>query len=205
MLTEVCSVSASNPDPKIISQAAEAIQNGKLVVFPTETVYGIAAHALDPKVLLRLSEVKNRPQEKHYTWHVASISKIKEEIKVWPKWLESFLKEFWPGPLTVIVEVKVGGTRGFRMPNHEVALALIRECQVPIVAPSANLSQMPAPTDAKEVLVQLEGKVDLVLDAGKTQLGSSSTVLDLSQKKPKILRAGAISEETINRWFERSL
>jgi len=202
MLTEVLTVSTEQPDPGSIQKAAKAIQAGKLVVFPTETVYGIAANALDQTAINKLCEIKNRPKEKPLTWHIAEISQLKDSINETPVGLDNLLEAFWPGPLTVIVKTKNGEKQGFRMPDHPVALALIRHCNVPLVAPSANLSGEKPPTTAEEALKALDGVVDLVLDAGKTALKRESTVIDMTQTPPKVLREGAIKEKTLQEWFK---
>lgn len=201
MLTKVVAVSATNPEPQAIREAARAVREGGLVVFPTETVYGIAANALDPKALEKLYAVKGRPKDKPFSWHISSIDQFKEQASDFSPQLAELAAAFWPGPLTLVVDTHDGGKTGFRMPAHPVALALIRASGVPIVAPSANLSGQKSPTSAEEALASLDGKVDLVLDAGKTEWGQDSTVVDLTQRSPKILRAGAITEEQLNKWF----
>lgn len=202
--TEVVKISARSPEKELIEKGAKAIREGKLVIFPTETVYGIAVNVLDKEALEKLYQVKGRQKQKPFSWHIAELSQLESELQDPPKWLHRFLSEFWPGPLTVVLNVKSGKTRGFRMPDHPVALALIKASRVPVVAPSANLSGQKPPLTVKEALKDLDGKVDLALDAGKTIVKQESTVLDLSGKKPKILREGALSKEKIDSWFKKN-
>lgn len=199
MLTQVLRVSAEQPEPDLIRQGATALRDGKLVIFPTETVYGIAANALNEAAITKLYAIKGRPKDKPFTWHIATLSQFKEDLENCPAWLDELLKKFWPGPLTVVVPTKNGETRGYRMPDHPVALALIEQAEVPVVAPSANLSGKLPPTTLEEALVDLEGQVDLAIDAGKTRFLKESTVLDCTQPKPKILRQGALQ---IEKWLE---
>lgn len=204
MLTEVLKVSSQSPEKEVIEKGAKAIQQGKLVVFPTETVYGIAVNALDEAALEKLYQVKGRPKDKPLSWHVANLSQVYSQLENKPDWLDDFLTTFWPGPLTVVLKVGNGQTCGFRMPDHPVALALIQESHVPVVAPSANLSGAVPPVTMEQALADLNGKVDLALDAGKTEVQQESTVLDLSSGEPQILRQGALSKEQIDSWFERN-
>lgn len=200
-MTRVILVSASAPEPERIEEAAQAVRGGQLVVFPTETVYGIAANATDLAALKKLYAAKGRPRGKPLSWHIASVEQLEAVAEVSPQ-LRELIGAFWPGPLTLVVKTKSGEKVGFRMPDHPVALALIRRVGVPVVAPSANLSGAKSPTTAQEALADLDGKVDLVLDAGKTPMGKDSTVVDLTQTPPQILREGAIRREVLTQWFK---
>jgi len=202
MLTKVLKVSASAPELKLIQEAAAAVRAGKLVVLPTETVYGIAANALDAQALERLYRVKGRPKEKPFSWHIADVQVLRNQVAEWTLLLQEIVDTFWPGPLTLVVATRGGGHIGFRMPAHPVALALLRESGVPVVAPSANLSGNKSPSSAQEAMAELNGKVDLILDAGPTQWRQDSTVLDLTQIPPRILREGAVSKEKWETWYE---
>lgn len=202
MLTKVVPISAAAPEEKAIREAARAVREGKLVVFPTETVYGIAVNALDPQAIERLYAVKGRPKGKPLSWHIDDIQKLEAQAKNLTPQLRQLIAAFWPGPLTVVVANRAGGKTGFRMPDHPVALALIRESGVPVVAPSANLSGGKSPVTAEEALADLNGKVDLVLNAGKTPCAKESTVLDITETPPRILREGAVSREKLEAWFK---
>ncbi|MDD5496095.1 MAG: L-threonylcarbamoyladenylate synthase [Candidatus Omnitrophica bacterium] len=180
------------PDRKNIAYCAKVIKAGGLVAFPTETVYGIAANLSSSEAIRRLYKVKNRPRSKPFTVHITSLATIKKMGCAAGKEVRPVLKRFWPGPLTVILKSKRGKRIGFRMPANKVAIELIRAAAVPVVAPSANLSGRLPPISAKDVLRQLDGKIDVLLDAGRTKVGVESTVLDLTVKPPKILRKGAI-------------
>lgn len=191
--TIVLKVDALSPDEKLISQAAQAIREGGLVAFPTETVYGIAANRLDEKAIESLRAVKNRPEDKPFTVHVSDLSMIEKLGCVVTKDAKVLIDKFWPGPLTIILRSDSGEKIGFRMPANKTALALIAEAKVPVVAPSANVSGNAAPSTAEEVLKDLDGKIDILLDAGSTEVGVESTVVDATATPPKILRKGAVA------------
>jgi L-threonylcarbamoyladenylate synthase len=190
-----------DPDKKVIAAAAETIRSGGLVGFPTETVYGIAANLDDPKAIDRLYAIKNRPKNKPFTVHIAEEASIIEAGCVVNEEASHLIKKFWPGPLTIILKSKKGAKIGFRMPENRIALELIRACGVPIAAPSANISGHPAPTDASSVLKELDGKIEMVIDGGNTRIGVESTVVDLTEKEPKVLREGAITSHRIKEIF----
>ena len=205
--TIVLKVNSENPEEDKIKAAAKIIRRGGLVAFPTETVYGLGADALNPKAVQRIFEAKNRPFDNPLIVHIADkreIYRLSDEI---PEGIDK-LMDFWPGPLTLILKASrivpretTGGldTVAIRMPNHKVALALIRESRVPIAAPSANLSGRPSPTTAMHVKQDLEGRIDMILDAGPTKIGVESTVLDLTSKPPQILRPGGLPFEELKR------
>lgn len=195
--TLVLTTDPDKPDDRVIGIGAKLLRNGGLVAFPTETVYGIAANLLDKAAIARLHKVKKRPSGKPYTVHIASASQIKDMGCTVTKEAKTLIDRFWPGPLTIILKSKKGKKIGFRMPDNNVALALIKEAAVPVVAPSANISGHSAPKTAKEVLKELAGKIDIVIDAGHTDIGIESAVVDLSVKHPKVLREGAIGAKKI--------
>lgn len=195
MRTRVLPVDPEHPDPMSIREAAGLLRRGGLVAFPTETVYGLGANLEDPQAIQELYQVKQRPFEKQVTLHIAQASAVESQgVKV-SSFARELMSRFWPGPLTLVLGRPDGSTLGFRIPNHPVALALLKEAAVPVVAPSANLSGSAPPRTAAEVLRDLADKIDLVLDAGPTPVGIESTVLDLTTDRPKILRRGAIGEE----------
>lgn len=197
MRTLVLKVSPKDPDRSVISLSAKIIKKGGLIAFPTETVYGIAANLLDKKALGRLYRIKNRPRNKPFTVHIADIGIIRRMGCTITKKAKALIRRLWPGPLTVILKSKDNKRIGFRMPDHKVALRLIKASGIPVVAPSANISGHRPPTDSKTVLKYLGGKIDILLDGGPCKVGVESTVIDLTMKPPKILREGAISREKL--------
>ena len=195
MRARVLCVDPVRPDPGLIREAAAVLRRGGFVAFPTETVYGLGANLQDPQAIQELYRIKQRPFEKQVTLHVADLKEIEAQGVVVSELTRKFMRQFWPGPLTLVLARGDGSTVGFRMPKHRVALALLKEASVPVVAPSANLSGKASPRTAQEVLADLADEIDLVLDAGATPGGVESTVLDLTGEVGRILRRGAISEE----------
>ncbi len=197
MKTEIIKTDNNNPDKTALEEAAKIIKKGGLVAFPTETVYGLAADYLNKKALDRLSEVKNRPKDKPYTVHISDydvIGALSCEVSIFEEYL---IQQFWPGPLTLILKTETGGKIGFRMPKNRLALDFISACKTPIAAPSANISGNNAPRTAEEVLRDLDGKIEMVLDGGMTEMGAESTVVDVTAFPYRILREGAIKKAQI--------
>lgn len=189
-----------------IARAAELLRAGRLVAFPTETVYGLGAHALDDAAVRRIYEAKGRPAINPLIVHVASTAAARELAAGWSDAAEKLAAALWPGPVTLVV--KKGGsvpdlvtagqdTVGLRVPKHPVALELLTEARVPVAAPSANLSTQVSPTTAQHVVRGLGSRVDLVLDGGPTTVGIESTVVDVTTDVPRILRPGMISRDDI--------
>ena len=199
MKVSIIKIDPANPDKRKIAIAAKVIREGGLVVFPTETVYGIAANLLDRKALERLYMVKARPEGKPFTVHISDLKMIRDMGCEITGTAEKLMAKFWPGPLTIILKSRKGRKIGFRMPADKTALELIRLSGVPVVAPSANLSGKPAPATAEEARADLEGKIDMVIDGGRTEIGLESTVVDLTVDPFKVLRAGAIKEEELSK------
>lgn len=197
--TTVFKVDPKTPDARAIARAAKAVKDGLLVAFPTETVYGIAANFLDQKAVDRLYEVKKRFKGKPFTVHIADVKTIRDMGCAISKKAKAAMEKFWPGPLTIILKSKDGRKIGFRMPANKVALELISASAVPVVAPSANISGNKPPTDAKSVLRDLNGTIDVLIDSGPTDVGIESTVVDLTVTPPVILREGAIKRATLMR------
>ncbi|MBU4311973.1 MAG: threonylcarbamoyl-AMP synthase [Candidatus Omnitrophica bacterium] len=206
MKTEIITVNPDNINPVYIKTAAETIKGGGLVAFPTETVYGLGADAFNPKAVAKIFEAKKRPLEDPLIVHIAQkedLYKLAEDI---PDMALRLADEFWPGPLTfvfkksdMVLDVITAGldTVAIRMPANEIALNLIKESKAPIAAPSANLFGRPSPTTAQHVLEDLDGRIDVIIDGGKTTVGVESTVLDLTQDVPSILRPGGVSIERL--------
>lgn len=190
--TLIENIDAQYPDKTIIAQAAKIIKQGGLVVFPTETVYGIAADSTNPKAIAKLNRIKKRPKKKPYTIQLAYKKNIVNYAHNISSQAKSSIKKHWPGALTAILHKKKSGKVGIRIPDHKVALALIKKTGRPIAAPSANISGRKSPKTARDAAQQLAGLVDLILDAGPAKYGKSSTVVDFTVTPPKILRQGAL-------------
>jgi L-threonylcarbamoyladenylate synthase len=191
-MTIVVRINASRPEAAKIREAASVLKNGGLVGFPTETVYGLGANLLDTAAVKRVYSIKRRPASKPLTVHVADIKTVKKMAGRIPVKAARLIKKYWPGPLTIILKDKRGRKVGFRMPDNKIAFMLIKESGVPVVAPSANISGNKPPASAKEVLRDLDGRIEVVIDGGRTKIGIESTVVDMSGARPRILREGAI-------------
>lgn len=201
METELLVVDPAAPDPRVLAHAGALLRAGRLVAFPTETVYGLGADALDAAAVGRIFEAKGRPSYNPLIVHVADAEGARALAAGWPALAERAAAAFWPGPLTLVLPKKpqVPGvvtagldTVGLRVPAHPVALGLLRAAGVPVAAPSANPFTRVSPTTANHVLRGLRGRIDLVLDGGATPVGIESTVLDLSGPAPLLLRPGVI-------------
>lgn len=195
-------------DEKRIKVAAKLIREGKLVAFPTETVYGLGADALNSKAVRRIFEAKGRPADNPLIVHIADFNQVHELVKEVPSEVELLAKHFWPGPLTVVLpkrenvpKITTGGLEmvAIRMPAHEIALGLIRASKRPIAAPSANISGKPSPTLAEHVVDDFYGIIECIIDGGETTIGVESTVIDLTTKPPTLLRPGGLPMEEIER------
>jgi L-threonylcarbamoyladenylate synthase len=206
--TVLLTVDSKKPDIDKIRLAADIIRRGGLVAFPTETVYGLGADALNPKAILSLFKAKKRPLDNPPIVHVGKMGDVYGLAEKVSSKADELMREFWPGPLTLVFkcsmnvpEVTVAGldTVAVRMPSHPVALALITESSCSIAAPSANLAGKPSPTSAEHVFDDLNGRIDAVLDGGATNIGVESTVLDVSVDPPLILRPGGTSVEALRR------
>jgi L-threonylcarbamoyladenylate synthase len=208
MKTLLLTVNPENPDAAKIQAAAQIIQRGGLVAFPTETVYGLGADALNPVAVLALFEAKKRPLDNPPIIHVADPKEVYRLVEEVPPKARVLMDRFWPGPLTLIFKrssivpkVTVAGldTIAIRMPNHSVALALIKQSRCPIAAPSANLAGKPSPTNAQHVYEDLNGRIDAIIDGGPTNIGVESTVVDLSVDPPMLLRPGGTPFEALKK------
>lgn len=192
--------------PDAISRAASLLRQGRLVAFPTETVYGLGADAENATAVQALFAAKGRPAEHPVIVHLADVSQLTEWAEAIPDQARSLAAAFWPGPLTLILrrnrrasDLVTGGlkTVGLRVPGHPVAQALLREFGGAIAAPSANRFGRVSPTQARHVMEELDGLIDLVLDGGPCQVGLESTIIDLSCSQPAVLRPGGITHEQV--------
>lgn len=199
-------VDRGQPDEARIAEAADILRAGGLVVFPTETVYGLGADGLNPVAIRRVYEVKQRPPLRPLTLMIAARETVAELAVDVPPEAWAVMEAFWPGPLTVVLwkservppETVGGGDRvGLRFPAHPVPCALIRQAGVPLAAPSANRSGRPAPATAQAAQAELGEAVDLYLDAGPADSGVASTVLDLTVRPARLLRRGEVSREAL--------
>jgi len=189
-----------------ISRAAALIRAGELVAFPTETVYGLGANALDPAAVAKIFTAKGRPSDSPLIVHVDSVEMARGLVRDWPVEAEVLARRFWPGPMTLVLPKKphvpdllTAGldSVGIRMPDNAIALALIREARVPIAAPSANRFTELSPTTAEHVRESLGDRVAMVLDGGRTTVGIESTVLSLAGHKALLLRPGMLTKAEI--------
>ncbi len=206
VIAEVLTTNSLELFEAAVQRAAELLRAGEVVALPTETVYGLAANALDARAVERIFQVKGRPAHNPIIVHVASIEMAKRCVTNWPALAGRLAKGFWPGPLTLVLPrrkeipgiVTAGGsTVGVRWPSHPFIQAVIRECGFPLAAPSANPSNRVSPTTAEHVRKDLGGRIRLIVDGGQAQIGIESTVLDISSGPPQLLRPGMIHEQAL--------
>ncbi|MDD4571048.1 MAG: L-threonylcarbamoyladenylate synthase [Clostridia bacterium] len=205
METKIFKLELENIDERIIEQAAALLKQGEVVAFPTETVYGLGANALDASAVAKIFAAKGRPNDNPLIVHVHNKALAEQTAKLNPLAIK-LMQAFWPGPLTFVLPKQAAvpacvtaglDTVAIRMPDHPVALKLIGLSGLPIAAPSANLSGKPSPTSGSHVYNDLRGKIAMVLDGGASGVGLESTVLDLSGETPAILRPGAVTAEDL--------
>jgi L-threonylcarbamoyladenylate synthase len=206
MNTEILPAHTPELFQKAVRRATELLRAGEVVALPTETVYGLAANALNAQAVAKIFEVKGRPSHNPIIVHVASLEMAKRCVTAFPPLAGQLAKAFWPGPLTLVLPraqaipeiVTAGGeTVGVRWPSHPLMQAVICECDFPLAAPSANLSNRISPTNAAHVQNQLNGKIPAIVDGGQSGVGIESTVLDLTVSPPQILRPGMIHAESL--------
>ncbi len=210
MNTEIVKIDPANIDEKAIEKAGEIIKKGGLVAFPTETVYGLGANALDEEASRKIFEAKGRPSDNPLIAHISSIEMLDDLVKDVSDVAKKLIEKFWPGPMTLIFKKKdivpdstTGGldTLAVRFPRHQIAKALIEKSGLPIAAPSANISGKPSPTTGAHVIEDLSGKVDMIIDGGEVGLGLESTIIDVTDK-PVMLRPGFITQEMLEQVIE---
>lgn len=204
--TKVLKVSSEELNSRSIKEAADVLQGGGLVAFPTETVYGLGADAFNETAIKKVFEAKQRPNDNPLIVHIANFEQLMHTAPFLPAPAKLLVETFWPGPLTLVVERSSSvpdvvtanlNTVAVRMPKHPVTLALIEEFGRGIVGPSANVSGTPSPTKAEHVYADLGGKIDMILDAGPTEIGVESTILDVTVNPPVVLRRGGLPIEKI--------
>jgi len=206
METKIFALNPQDFSPEDLSGAAELIQKGGLVAFPTETVYGLGADAENPEGAKAIYKAKGRPSDNPLIVHIASEDDLEKVAREVPESARKLARAFWPGPLTMILKKSsriptetTGGldTVAIRFPSHPIAKALILKSNKWIAAPSANTSGRPSPTAAEHVIEDLSGKVDMIVDGGRVDIGLESTIVDLTEEVPVILRPGFITPEDI--------
>ena len=204
MQTEVINIEAEYD--RALSESSRLIKDGQVVAIPTETVYGLAANALDENAVKKIYIAKGRPSDNPLIVHISDISELSPLVAEIPEKVKIMAEKFWPGPLTMIMKksnvipsVTSGGldTVAVRMPESEYARAIIKACGVPLAAPSANLSGSPSPTNAKYVLDDMNGRIPLIIDGGKSKIGVESTVITFATDIPTVLRPGGVTVEEI--------
>jgi len=204
--TEVIRVDPQQPNPDDIARAAGCLRDGGLVAFPTETVYGLGVQAFDRDAVQRLFLAKGRPANDPLIVHIASFDQLSSLVAEVPDVARTLAARFWPGPLTLVMrrnaavpqEITAGlDTVAIRVPSHPIARALLEAVGLPIAAPSANLFSRPSPTRAAHVLDDLNGRIEMILDGGPTEVGVESTVVDITADPPVMLRPGATSAEAL--------
>ena len=204
MKTKLLKISPEKPEPALVAEAAKVLQEGGLVAFPTETVYGLGGNGLDQEACKKIYSAKGRPSDNPLILHISQISELRPIVREIPPGAQKLMDAFWPGPLTMIFPksdivplTTTGGldTVAVRFPSHPVAIAIIRATGLPIAGPSANSSGKPSPTRASHVEFDLSGKIDMIVDGGAAEWGLESTIVDVSGETPVILRPGAITKE----------
>lgn len=189
-----------------LERAAELLREGEVVAFPTETVYGLGANGMDAEASVKIYEAKGRPSDNPLILHIAEFNQLDDIARDISEDAWKIMRAFWPGPMTIVLHKKdevpmktTGGlhTVAVRMPSHPVARELILQAGVPVAAPSANRSGRPSPTEAIHVMEDMEGRIPMILDGGRVGIGIESTIIDMTEEKPVILRPGFITPEMV--------
>ncbi len=208
MQTKILKINPKNPQISKIKQAARLLRQGKIVAFPTETVYGLGANALNHPAVKKIFKAKGRPSDNPLIIHIHDKNDIYLLAKDISEITEKLIGRFWPGPLTIVLKksqivpkITTGrlDTVAIRMPKNKIANLLIKEAGIPVAAPSANFAGRPSPTLARHVWDDLKNRIDLIIDGGQTNIGIESTVIDLSGKRPMLLRPGGITLEDLQK------
>lgn len=206
METMIYEIDDDDLDSPSLGKCADILRRGGTVAFPTETVYGLGANGLMPEAIRKIYQVKGRPSDNPLILHIAHIAEIQSLVETIPQGAQAVMDEFWPGPLTLIFKKSplvpseiTGGldTVAIRMPSHPIARRLIELAGIPLAAPSANLSGKPSPTASQHVIKDLKGRVDAIVAGGNCEIGLESTVLDMTQEPPMILRPGGVTREML--------
>lgn len=193
-------------DNKDLARASDILRSGGLVAIPTETVYGLGANAFDKDACLKIFEAKGRPGDNPLIVHIAHKSQLDDIVEEVNENAKKLINAFWPGPLTIVMkksdkipnEVSAGlDTVAVRMPSHKIAYQLLDMCGIPVAAPSANTSGKPSPTAAKHVFEDMNGRIDAIVDGGSCEVGLESTVIDVTEDIPKLLRPGGVTYEQL--------
>lgn len=205
-MTKIVRVDLDNPSVNIIKEMVQIIKNGGVVVYPTDTVYGLGANALNPRAVLKIFKIKKRSLNQPLPVIVSGL-KMAEKLAFINNDARKLIGAFWPGSLTIIMDKKPvlpsivvsgGSSVGLRMPNHTIPLMMLKTSKLPLVATSANIHGKPDPIDAKDIIKQIGKEVDLIFDCGKTK-GKPSTIVDLTKVPPLIVRSGSINREAIEK------
>lgn len=208
MKTKIFRMNSPLEDIFHLGQAGGLLAEGEIVVFPTETVYGLGANALDEKAVEKIYKAKGRPSDNPLIVHIADRKALKDLVETVPEKAERLMDAFWPGPLTMIMKktsavpaIVSGGldTVGIRFPSNKVAQALIKSAGVPVAAPSANISGRPSPTRPEHVIEDMMGKVAAIIVSEETEVGLESTVVDMTTEPPTVLRPGGVTVEALRK------
>lgn len=206
MNTQILKINPQNPEKDKIEQAAQVWRDGGTVAFPTETVYGLGANALNEAAVKKIFEAKGRPADNPLIVHISDFEEVDRLVENIPAGTKHLMSSFWPGPLTIIMkksniipDIITAGldTVAIRLPSHPIARSLIKVSGIPIAAPSANTSGKPSPTIAQHVIDDLFGKVDIIIDGGPAEVGLESTVIDVTGEIPVLLRPGGVTYEQL--------
>ena len=208
MITDFEKLDAENINNEIIEKAAGILQKGGLVAFPTETVYGLGANGLNAEACRKIYEAKGRPSDNPLILHIGDISQLNSIVSEVPEKAQKVIDAFWPGPVTIVFKKKEivpdsvsGGlkTVAVRFPSNKISRLIINAAGVPVAAPSANTSGKPSPTKAEHVFHDMNGKIDMIVDGGKCDVGLESTIIDVTGDIPALLRPGAVTKEMLER------
>jgi L-threonylcarbamoyladenylate synthase len=208
--TKIIKIDSQKPDKGKIQSIAQKLKKGGIIIFPTDTLYGLGGNALNKNIIKKVFKLKKRPIDKPISINIAYKKDLKKYVKKIPAPTKKLIKEFWPGPLTIIFEKSniipnelTGGSPyiGIRIPDNKITLEIIKKSGLPLTSPSANLSGKKPPTTAKQADKNFLNKVDIIIDDGSTTTKEGSTIIDLSKEKPLILREGAIPIKKLKKFI----